>query len=47
MIARNPYVKKRVVELPYELLQALESSFVGIRESAVTELGKYLRSRER
>jgi hypothetical protein len=46
MIARNPYVKKRVVELPYELVQALESSFVGIRESAVTELGKYLRSRD-
>ena len=46
IIARNPYVKKRVVELPNELLQALESSFVGIRESAVTELGKYLRSRD-
>src|SRR5688572_21388523 len=46
MIARNPYVKKKVVELPYELLQALESSFVMIRESAVTELGKYLRSRD-
>jgi caspase domain-containing protein len=46
IIARNPYVKKRVVELPYELLQALDSSFVGIRESAVTELGKYLRSRD-
>jgi hypothetical protein len=35
-----------VVELPYELLTALESPFVGIRESAVTELGKYLRSRD-
>jgi len=46
VIARNPYVKKRVIELPYELLQALESPFVGIRESAVTELGKYLRSRD-
>ena len=44
IIASNPYVKKRVVELPYELLQALESSFVGIRESAVNELGKYLHS---
>ena len=44
IIARNPHVKKRVVELPYELVQALESSFVGIRESAVNELGKYLRS---
>ena len=43
IIARNPYVKKRVVELPSELLQALESPFVGIRESAVNELGKYLR----
>jgi hypothetical protein len=46
IIARNPYVKKKIVELPYELLQALESPFVGIRESAVTELGKYLRSRD-
>jgi len=46
IIAKNPYVKKRVVELPNELLQALESSFFGIRESAVTELGKYLRSRD-
>jgi hypothetical protein len=46
IIARNPYVKKRVVELPYELVQALESSFVGIRESAVTELAKYLRSHD-
>jgi hypothetical protein len=46
IIARNPNVKKRVVELPYELLQALESSFGGIRESAVNELGKYLRVRD-
>src|SRR5215211_6977539 len=46
IIAKNPFVKKRVVELPYELLQALESSFVGIRESAVNELGKYLRSHD-
>jgi uncharacterized caspase-like protein len=44
IIAKNPFVKKKVVELPYELLQALESSFFGIRESAVNELGKYLRS---
>ncbi|MEO8358193.1 MAG: caspase family protein [Chloroflexota bacterium] len=46
IIARNPFVKKRVVELPYELIQALTSSFVGIRESAVSELGSYLRSRD-
>jgi len=46
VIARNPHVKKKVVELPHELVQALESSFVGIRESAVNELGKYLGSRE-
>src|SRR5215208_7574911 len=46
IIAKNPLVKKRVVELPAELLQALESSFVGIRESAVNELGKYLNSRD-
>ena len=44
IIARNPYVKKKIVELPRELLHALESSFVGIRESAVNELGNYLRS---
>jgi len=44
IIAKNPHMKKRIVELPYELIQALESSFVGIRENAVTELGKYLRS---
>jgi len=46
VIAKNPFIKKKVVELPSELLQALESSFVGIRESAVNELGKYLRSRD-
>lgn len=46
IIARNPNVKKKVVELPYELTQALESSFGGIRESAVNELGKYLHSRD-
>lgn len=46
IIAKNPHVKKRLVELPYELLQAMESPFVGIRESAVTELGKYLRARD-
>jgi uncharacterized caspase-like protein len=46
VIARNPFVQKKVAELPYELAQALESSFVGIRESAVSELGKYLRSRD-
>ena len=46
VIAKNPFVKKKVIELPSELLQALESSFVGIRESAVNELGKYLQSRD-
>src|SRR6266540_882718 len=46
IIAGNPFLKKRVVELPYELVQALESPFVGIRESAVIEVGKYLRSRD-
>ena len=46
IIARNPFVKKKVVELPHELVQALDSSFVGIRESAVNELGKYLNSRD-
>jgi hypothetical protein len=42
IIARNPFVKKKVVELPQELVQALESPFVGIRESAVHELSKLL-----
>ena len=46
VIARNPFVQKKVAELPFELIQALESSFVGIRESAVGELGKYLKSRD-
>jgi len=46
VIAKNPFLKKRVVELPHELLQALDSSFVGIRESSVNELGKYLYSRD-
>lgn len=46
VIARNPFVKKKLAELPYELLHALESSFVGIRESAVNELGNYLKSRD-
>lgn len=46
IIARNPNIKKKVVELPHELTQALESSFGGIRESAVNELGKYLRSHD-
>src|SRR5512138_104514 len=47
VIARNPFLKKKAAELPYELIQALESPFVGIRESAVNELGKYLYSRDR
>jgi hypothetical protein len=46
VIARNPYLKKKAAELPGELVQALDSSFVGIRESAVNELGKYLGSRD-
>jgi len=46
IIARNPNTKKRVVELPLELAQAVESSFTSIRESAVHELGKLLGSRD-
>ncbi len=46
IIARNPNAKKRVVELPFELTQATESQFTSIRESAVHELGKLLRSRD-
>ena len=46
VIAKNPFRTKKIAELPAELLQALESSFVGIRESAVNELGKYLQARD-
>ena len=46
VIARNPFLQKKAAELPYELVQALDSSFVGIRESAVNELGKYLHSHD-
>ncbi|MBE0669638.1 MAG: caspase family protein [Anaerolineales bacterium] len=46
IIARNPNARKRVVELPLELAQAMESSFTSIRESAVNELGMLLRSRD-
>jgi len=46
IIARNPNIHKRVVELPFELAQAVESSFTSIRENAVHELGKLLRSRD-
>lgn len=46
IIARNPNARKRVVELPFELAQAVESSFTSIRENAVHELGKLLRSRD-
>jgi len=46
IIARNPNARKRVVELPLELAQAVESSFTSIRESAVHELGKLLSSRD-
>lgn len=46
LIAKNPFVKKRVVELPKEMLAALESPFASIREGAVKELGKYLNSKD-
>lgn len=46
IIARNTNVRKRIVELPYELVQAVESPFTSIRESAVGELGKLLHSRD-
>jgi uncharacterized caspase-like protein len=46
IIARNPNVRKRVVELPFELVQAAESPFASIRESALNELGKLLRTRD-
>ncbi len=46
LIAKNPFVKKKVVELPKEMLAALESPFASIREGAVKELGKYLNSKD-
>jgi uncharacterized caspase-like protein len=46
VIARNPNARKKVAELPLELLQAVESPFTSIRESALNELGKLLRSRD-
>jgi len=46
IIARNTNARKRIVELPYELIQAVESPFTSIRESAVSELGKLLHSRD-
>lgn len=46
IIARNPHVKKRVIELPFELVQAIESPFTTIRENATIELGKLLHSRD-
>src|SRR5215203_2608421 len=39
IIARNPYVKKKVVELPTKLLELLESPYSSVREVAVKELG--------
>ena len=42
LIARNPHWSVKPVELPSELLQAIESSFTGVREGAVDELDRLL-----
>lgn len=46
IIAKNPKVRKKIVELPFELVQAIESPFTSIREGAMNELGKLLRSHD-
>lgn len=46
VIATNPFAKKKIIELPLEIVQAIDSPFVTIRENAVIELKKLLRSRE-
>jgi hypothetical protein len=45
IIAKNPFMKKKVVELSDDLLRLLESPYSSVREAAVKELGSLLRSR--
>src|SRR6266508_3760365 len=45
IIAKNPFMKKKVVELPEDLLRLLESPYSSVREVAVKELGVLLSSR--
>jgi hypothetical protein len=45
IIAKNPFMKKKVVELPEDLLRLLESPYSTVREVAVKELGELLHSR--
>jgi len=42
LIARNPHWSVKPVELPRELLQAVESPFTGVRAGAVDELDRLL-----
>ncbi len=44
VIARNPHLVVRPVELPPELVQAIESPFTGVREGAMRELERLLES---
>jgi len=46
IIAKNPFIKKKVVELPSKLLDLLESPYSSVREVAVKELGVLLNSRD-
>jgi len=44
IVARNPFIKRKIVELPAELLRLLESPYSSARETAVKELGTLLKS---
>jgi len=46
IIAKNPYVKKKVVQLPTELSRLLESPYSSVREVAIKELGVLLHSHD-
>ena len=46
IIAKNPYLKKKGVELPVKLLELIESPYSSVREAAVKELGILLHSRD-
>jgi uncharacterized caspase-like protein len=46
VIAKNPFVKKKVAELPTELLRLLESPYSSVREVAIKELAILLNSRD-
>jgi hypothetical protein len=45
VIAKNPFFKKKPVELPEDLIRLLESPYSSVRQAAVNELGTLLHSR--